>query len=120
MYIIFGDAVDQIPSSYTKLELDTIHIEPGNREFKTWCVVETIPLAEFPVLEHNKKIHSDLIEQYRKQNWEFCEQAIEALVGKWNCEVDSFYDDLSRRVKQYKQTPPTPDWNWAITKADQG
>lgn len=116
MNIIFGDAVDQIPDSYTVLELDTIKIRPGDHEFKAWCVVESIPLPEFPMLESLKKIHSDLLKQYREQNWEFCEQAIKSLTGKFNGELDSFYAELSRRITEYKATPPAKDWDWSITK----
>lgn len=120
MNIIFGDAVNQIPDSYTILELDTIKIRPGDHEFKTWCVIETIPLPEFPMLESLKKIHSDLLDQYRKQNWEFCEQAIESLMGKFGGELDSFYSEISRRVIEYKQNPPGSDWDWSITKIVKG
>ncbi len=119
MHIIFGDAASQINQGYTILELDTVRVAPIDQLVKTWCVVENIPLSEFPMLEHTKKIHSDLIEQYRRQNWSFCDKAIETLKGKWGGELDSFYDDLSDRINQYKQQTLTGDWDWAILKVAQ-
>jgi hypothetical protein len=120
MHIIFGDVVSQINQGYTVLELDTMRFLPKNQLIKTWCVVENIPLAEFPVLDHNKKIHNDLIEQYRRQDWNFCEKAIEALKGKWDGELDSFYDELTRRIQEYKQQPMPSDWDWTIPRVVQG
>lgn len=116
MHIIFGDAVKQIPNSYTVLELDTIRIAPGNQQFKTYCVIEKIPLAEFPIAETNQKIHADLIENYKKQNWKFCEDAIAALRGKWNGEMDSFYDDIGQRIIDYKDNSPEPGWDGTLVR----
>lgn len=117
MHIIFGDAIKHIPNSYTVLELDTIRIEPDNQEFKTYCVIEKIPLAEFPVAEINQKVHADLIGHYKQQDWQFCEDAISVLYGKWDGEIDSFYDDLSRRINQYKQTAPDSSWDGTLVRS---
>ena len=113
MNIIFGSAADAIAQHYTVLELDTIEVSP-EQQVKTFCVVEQLPLTEFAQLESNKKIHADLIDQYRKQNWDFCSQAIDSLKGKFNGEVDSFYQELLTRIHVYRANPPGKDWNWAI------
>ena len=115
MNIIFGDSVKQIPDSYTCLELDTFRV-PGSDAMPTWCVVEKIPLNEFPLLDAHKKIHADLIRYYREQQWNYCEQAIQGLMGKWAGELDSFYTDLLQRVMHFKQHPPAADWDHVRTK----
>jgi hemerythrin len=74
-------------------------------------VVEKIPLAEFAALEAHKKIHADLIDNYCAKNWIYCEHAIEALMGRWNNELDTFYSDLLLRVIGYKDSPPDADWD---------
>jgi hypothetical protein len=73
-------------------------------------VIEKIPLADFDKLEAYKKVHADLVENYRRREWTYCEHAIEGLMGKWNGELDSFYSDLLLRVKSHQQTPPAADW----------
>ena len=116
MHIIFGDAVNLIPDSYTVLQLDTVRVEPTGQLIPTWCVVEKIPLAEFAVAESNKKIHHDLMEQYYQRNWDFCLRAVESLHGAWDCELDSFYEDLTRRVQDLVQNPPGEAWDGLIVK----
>jgi len=38
------------------------------------------------------------------------------LLGKWNCELDSFYTDLGQRVEQYRSNPPPADWDGTYLK----
>jgi len=111
MNIIFGDSIKDIPNSFTVLELDTFQVIKEGRTATAYCVVESIPLADFDKLEAYKKVHADLIENYRRQEWTYCEHAIEGLMGKWNGELDSFYSDLLIRVKAYQQNPPADDWD---------
>ena len=113
MNIIFGDVATEIAEHYTVLELDTVEIAP-DRRIKTFCVIGQIPLSEFTELESYKKIHSNMIQEYRKQNWNFCLRAIDVLLGKFNGELDSFYQELLSRVNDYQTNPPGNNWNWAI------
>ena len=113
MNIIFGDAVKEIPDSFTVLELDTF-CTPDQELRTAYCVVETIPLPEFATLEDYKKIHVDLVRFYRERQWNYCEQAIEGLMGRWNGELDTFYTDLLKRVMSFKENPPADDWDGFI------
>ena len=117
MHIIFGDAIKEIPNSYTVLELDTI--KTNDTLVTAYCVVEKIPLNEFPLIDAHIKLHADVIENYRKQHWDYCEKAIDALLGKWNGEVDSFYQTLLERIKNFKQTPPDDEWTGVVIKNHQ-
>ncbi len=115
MHIIFGDAVKEIPDSFTVLELDTFQLDE-QKTATAYCVVEKIPLNEFTVLDAHKQLHADLIKYYREQRWSFCEQAIEALVGKWNGELDTFYTDLLLRINQLKSQDLDKNWQGVIFK----
>jgi hypothetical protein len=110
MNIIFGDVISELPDSFTVLELDTFRILSEDRIATAYCVVEQIPIEEFAKLEAYKKIHTDLINSYKGQHWTYCEHAIEALMGRWNGELDTFYTDLLARVMEYKQNPPGEGW----------
>jgi hypothetical protein len=116
MNIIFGEAFDSIPNNYTVLELDTFVLPPDNTKVTSYCVIEKIALHEFPVLEAYKKVHADLIQAYRDRNWEYCEDAVRGLLGRWNGELDTFYDNLIQRVRQLKDNPPDDDWTGYIVK----
>jgi hypothetical protein len=118
MNIIFGrDNAFAISEGHTVLELDTIQIFPGGPELTAFCVVETVPILDMPKLESMKKLHSNLLIEYRKKNWNFCNQALEHLVGFWNHELDSYYDNLQSRINQYTAQDPGPDWDGTVKKS---
>jgi hypothetical protein len=116
MNIIFGDSIKEIPDSFTVLELDTFNFVAEGRTATAYCVIEKIPLADFDKLEAYKKVHADLIENYRRREWTYCEHAIEGLMGKWNGELDSFYADLLLRVQEHRLNSPDADWTGVRVK----
>ena len=116
MHIIFGSAIEEIPNSFTVLELDTFRMVKENRTDTAYCVVEKIPLTEFTTLDAYKKIHADLVRYYKQRQWEYCENAIEGLMGRWNGELDTFYTDLLRRVMGYKENEPPADWDGTLLR----
>lgn len=116
MNIIFGkQEADKLDSKYTVLALDTITIK-SSTPITVYCVVEAMPLDEWSQAEALKKLHANLMEEYYKRNWDFCEQAIEQLKGFWGKELDTFYEELLDRVTKFKETPPEESWNGIIAK----
>ena len=115
MHIIFGDQVAGFKDKYTLLELDTF-LQKGQAR-TAWCVIETIPIDEISRTLEFANLHANLIVEYRKKNWNYCEQAITYLHGRWAGAADSFYDEISKRIKEYQQNDPGPDWNGTITIA---
>jgi hypothetical protein len=115
MHIIIGDAVNQISDSYTVLELDTFKVD--NSPVTTYCVIEKIPLEEFTNLIAHKDLHQNLIKYYRLKQWNYCEQAISELLGKWNGEVDTFYADLLMRIQNLKNSELDKDWDGILPAA---
>ena len=111
MNIIFGDAIKQLPEHYIVLELDTFRVPDSDRNETAYCLVETLAINEFSTLDTYKKIHSDLLQAYREQNWKYCEDAIEGLMGRWNGELNTFYADLLQRIEQYKNTSLPQSWD---------
>jgi hypothetical protein len=116
MHIIFGDAVKELPDTFTVLELDTFKVSPTDAPVTAYCVVEVIPLSEFPMVDAHKKIHADLVEAYHNQHWNYCEQAIEGLTGKWNGELDTFYTELLNRINTFKESGVPVGWDSMIMK----
>ena len=55
---------------------------------------------------------------YRKKDWNFCEQAIENLVGCFGGELDTFYAELQSRINHFKENDPGEDWNSKIKRPD--
>jgi hypothetical protein len=116
MNIIFGDSADTLPDHYIKLELDTFRTADSDNVVTAYCLVEKLAPDEFAVIDSYKKIHADLLDAYRNQHWNYCEQAIQGLMGRWGGELDTFYEDLLIRVLTYKKENPGSDWSWIRTK----
>lgn len=116
MHIIFDESVDEFKDRFTVLELDTFKLTDTDQVVTAYCVVEKIPLTELPNVDRQCRMHEHLIQNYRKKNWSFCEQALEQLIGKWNCEVDTFYKSLSDRVTEFKNQDPGDSWTGVLAK----
>lgn len=119
MYIIFGnEQAQEIGKKYTVLELDTVRFAPSGTTATAYAVVENIPILDLPKLSFQQDLHYNLMENYRRRDWNFCEQAIENLVGCFSGELDTFYVELQSRINNYKQTDPGESWDFAIRKLD--
>ena len=104
MHIILGDQITkEISDKYTVLELDIFQIAGRDQTMSAYCVVENVPIAELPQADRYRDLHAQMIKNYRSGNWKFCEDALEHLQGRWNGEVDSFYQDLSNRIATRKR-----------------
>lgn len=118
MQIIFGRPSEELFEKYIILELDTIQYSKDAEPITAYCVIggENVSLEEVSVLKQNASTHSALMQNYRKQNWEFCEQAIDLLRGKFKGEMDSFYDILEARIREYKKQPISSNWDGVLKK----
>jgi len=115
MNIIFGDSVaQQAGEKYTVLELDTFLVD--NQPNTAYALVEQVSLTEIITLDKFKELHSNLLKEYRKRNWEYCEDAIEHLQGKWNGELDTFYSELLNRIQDLKTQSLPDDWTGVILR----
>ena len=116
MNIILGTAdAEKLTDKYTVLELDTITIK-SSTPIIAYCVIETIPLEDFPKVEIYKKLHTDLMDHYHNKRWNHCEDSINILKGFWNKELDTFYDSLFERVQHLKENAPDENWTGIIAK----
>jgi len=118
MNIIFGDSINMIPDQYITLELDTFRNPTSKKTVTAYCLVEKLALDEFSSIEPYKKIHADVIKYFKQRQWDYCEQAITGLMGRWGGELDSFYSNLLERIQGFKQSEPTADWDGVLIKSD--
>lgn len=117
MNIIFGiESVKPFEERYTVLELDTFVLHPTNEVLTAYCLVETIPIEEMSKIENLKQQHLNLMVEYRKRNWNYCEDTIEHLTGKWGGELDTFYSELLQRIQNLKKEELPQDWTGHVDK----
>ena len=117
MNIIFGlELVKPLEERYTVLELDTFLLQPTSEVVTAYCLVESIPLEEMPAIKSLKDLHSNLLAEYRKRNWRYCEDAVAHLTGKWGGELDSFYSELLQRIMKLKHQDLPEGWTGRLEK----
>jgi hypothetical protein len=114
--IIDPEQLDSYREKYTVLELDTFRLIPENKEVKAYCVVETIPILELQLTESKRNLHNGLLENYRKRNWNYCNDALDHLIGSWNSELDSFYNDVRNRINVFMENDPGEEFDGVIEK----
>jgi len=118
MNIIFGDNIAELArEKYTVLELDTLVMSGQDQTATAYAIVEKIPLQEMSTLDRFQDLHDNLMKEYRKRNWKYCEDAIGHLQGRWNTEIDTFYSELYDRIQSLKTQSLPDDWSGYITKS---
>ena len=115
MNIIFKENSEEIMEKYTVLDLDTFSLPDGSIH-TACCVVENIPITELAQTESFKDLHANLIKNYGLKNWNYCEQAIDHLMGKWGGELDSYYNDLRIRINRLKTVTLPDNWTPVIAR----
>ena len=115
MHIILGEQIAQaVSEKYVVLELDSFQTAEQDAPISAFCVIENVPIDELVQVERYRDLHQQLIKNYRAANWKFCEDALEHLRGRWNGEVDSFYEVINQRIQKQKQSADSSQWNPAI------
>ena len=109
-------SANMLEKKYTVLELDTFRFSTNGNTNTAYCVIEIIPINEMASTSELSTQHHNLMENYKKQDWNFCEQAIEHLTGKWGGELDSFYTELSNRISKLKTSNLPSNWSPIIEK----
>ena len=100
MQIIFGrDNAEKLREKYTVLDLETVTAEDG-QTMEVFCLVsaEHIGIPDLPHLEQWIKLHDEFLHGYHTQQYDYCRQCIEHLRGKFGGELDTFYDEILRRI----------------------
>jgi hypothetical protein len=117
MNIILGsENIKELSDRFTVLELDSFRVNGNNESTTAYCVLENIGIPDLMNLENLKSLHGNLIKNYKLRNWNFCEQAIDHLMGKWNGQVDTFYQSLIVRISNLKNQTIDDSWDGAIIK----
>lgn len=108
MDIIFGrENAENLREKYTVLDLETITVEEG-KELEVFCLIpaEKIAFGEMPDLDQWIKLHNDFLHGYKTKQYNYCRQAIEHLTGKFGGELDTFYEEILRRMDEAEADGP--------------
>ena len=99
MDIIFGrENAERLRQKYTVLDLETINKE--GHDIEVFCLIpaDKISISDLPQLEQWTTLHNDFLNGYHSKQYNYCRQCIEHLMGKFGGEVDSFYEEILKRI----------------------
>lgn len=117
MNIVLGkENINIVDDRYISLELDLLKIPGRDEPIAAYCILDPLPLDALATVDQWRDLHENLIKNYRIRNWNYCEQALEHLAGKWGGQLDTFYQNLNQRVLMLKETDPGPEWSAIIDK----
>lgn len=119
MQVIFGDTQRQLlDDRFTILELDTFIQSDMSEPVTAYAVIsaDNIKLEDMSLLDNYKRIHNTMMLEYRQRNWNYCHQALEHLRGKWDKELDSFYEAFTARLQTLELAELPPEWDGVIHK----
>jgi hypothetical protein len=100
MQLIFGrENAEKLKDKYTVLDLETL--EKDGQSIEVFCLIpgDKISIGDLPQLAHWTKLHEDFIHGYQTNQYNYCLQCIDHLMGKFGGEVDSFYTIIKERIE---------------------
>ena len=112
--ILEGNITPELKERCTLLRLDQFFLKELDRTCTAYCALQNIPINEMSTLKNYIETHESMIDNFYKRNWNFCEQALEHLIGHWNGQLDTFYEHFSDRIKSYKESEPDDGWDGVI------
>lgn len=101
MYIIFGqEAAEKLQEQYTLLPLETL--ERNGKLIQAFCVVpaDKITISDLVTLNQDKESHYKFIQEFNNKNYNYCLSAANELIGKFGGELDSFYEEILKRIEK--------------------
>ena len=95
------EVIEQLRKSQTVLELETFQVE--DRSLTAYCVVPAEKIfSEMAQLNNYIDLHKGFIVALNEKNYKLCEDIAEHLKGKFGGELDSFYNEILRRIASAK------------------
>jgi hypothetical protein len=73
-------------------------------------------MDKLPLVESWQNLHEALIKNYKQRNWTYCSVLIEQLMGAWNSEMNSFYDEIQTRINRLTLENPEDNWSPIIER----
>jgi hypothetical protein len=101
MDIIFGRKnAEKLREKYTVLDLEVVRKD--GHDFEVFCLIpaDKIAIQDLPKLEEWVKLHNELLAGYQNKHYQFCQQCIAELTGKFGGELDTFYEEILRRINE--------------------
>ena len=100
MQLIFGrNNAEKLRERYTVLDLETV--EKDGVSLEVFCLIpgDKMGIPDLPQMNNWIKLHNDFLNGYQNKQYNYCRQCIEHLMGKFGGELDTFYEEILKRIE---------------------
>ena len=110
--IVLGPiTAERVGDEYFVLPLDCIAVKGKKEGVNISTVFYNPPREQQPFWEHDKEVHAIMLDYYRKQQWSKAIALVESLKGKFNGNMDHYYDLWLERIEEMKNAGLPEDWD---------
>ena len=102
---------ERVGDEYFTLPLDCIAVKGKKEGVNISTVFYNPPREQQPFWEHDRDVHNIMLDYYRKQQWSKAIALVEALKGKFNGNMDHYYDLWLERIEEMKNAGLPEDWD---------
>ena len=110
--IVLGPiTAERVGDEYFTLPLDCIAVKGKKEGVNISTVFYNPPREQQPFWEHDRDVHGIMLDYYRKQQWSKAIALVETLKGKFNGNMDQYYDLRQERIEEMKNAGLPEDWD---------
>ena len=93
------------------LELDLIAVKGKKDAVRIFTAFYNPPEAEMAQWLSDKEEHNQMLKLYRKQDWTKALKVVESLKGKFNGQMDNYYEHWIERIHDMAKSDLPRDWD---------
>ena len=106
--IVIGTrTAELVESEYFTLELDCIAVKGKKEGVNIYTVLTDVK----PEYTKARDQHLEMLSAYRTQNWTKAVKLVNELKGKFDCQMDHYYDLWLERIEEMKHAKLPKDWD---------
>jgi adenylate cyclase len=110
--IVLGPVTaERVKSDYFTVELDCIAVKGKKEGVTIYTVFFNPPAGKIMEWETDRHMHMDMLAAYRRQDWNTAVQLVHYLKGKFDGQMDHYYDLWLERIEEMRAAKLPKDWD---------
>jgi adenylate cyclase len=110
--IVLGPiTTERVGDEYFTIPLDCIAVKGKKEGVDISTVFYNPPESKSAEWLHHRQLHNMMLDYYRKQDWKKAEALVETLKGKFDGQMDHYYELWIERIAEMKSAGLPSDWD---------
>ncbi|NDG80074.1 MAG: CHASE2 domain-containing protein, partial [Synechococcaceae bacterium WB8_1B_057] len=112
VFLVIGPVTEsRLEGTAFSLPLDCIAVKGKHEGVNIHTAFKNPPELEMLQWEKDKEQHKSMLELYRKQEWNKALKAVESLKGKFDGQMDHYYELWTQRIHEMASAGLPKDWD---------